>query len=364
VTVEPSASGGPLLSVVVPVYGVEAYLAQCLDSILAGAGGDVEVVAVDDASPDGSPALLDAYAARDPRVKVRHLPTNVGLGNARNAGLDAATGDYVWFVDSDDWLPPGSVPAVLDAVRATRPDVLLVDHVRVHEDGRTETDPSSAVLRGVTGAGPLADRERLLDLQHTAWNKVVRRAFLADLGLRFHSGWYEDFPFSHPLLVAADRIAVLDRVCYHYRQRDAGAITRTVDDRHLEALDQYERLFADLDRLGPRAAPFRAHLVRLMVNHYLVIVGNGNRVPPRRRAEFFHRAAAHYRRYRPPTGYRHPGGVAGLKHRMLAADAYRPYALLRLAYRLPGAVRRRRAPAPAPEPADAGLGGMTGRRVG
>ncbi|HEY8471045.1 MAG TPA: glycosyltransferase family 2 protein, partial [Natronosporangium sp.] len=103
-----------LLTVVVPVYQVEPYLTRCLDSILAeaGAGDMVEVVAVDDASPDRSGELLDAYARRDPRVRVLHLATNVGLGRARNAGLARARGEYVWFVDSDDWLPAGTIPAV------------------------------------------------------------------------------------------------------------------------------------------------------------------------------------------------------------------------------------------------------------
>ena len=109
--VDPGAGGvRPTLSVVVPVYRVEGYLRECLDSILAGAGADVEVVAVDDASPDGCAAILDRYAAADPRVRVVRMAANVGLGMARNAGLDAARGEYVWFVDSDDWLPPGRSP--------------------------------------------------------------------------------------------------------------------------------------------------------------------------------------------------------------------------------------------------------------
>src|SRR4051794_11060261 len=133
------------LSVVVPVYRVEAYLKQCLDSILTG-DDRVEVIAVDDASPDRCGELLDAYAEDHPGLRVLHLPHNVGLGLARNAGLDEATGDYVWFVDSDDWLPPGSVGAVLDALDAARPDVLLIDHLRVHEDGRSKPDASSPLL--------------------------------------------------------------------------------------------------------------------------------------------------------------------------------------------------------------------------
>src|SRR3954469_18767715 len=163
------------LSIVVPVHGVEDYLHQCLDSIRAGLtaaeNASVEVIAVDDASPDGSGAMLDAYAARHGTLKVVHLRQNVGLGLARNAGLAQATGDYVWFVDSDDWLPAGSVRAVLTALTEGRPQVLLIDHLRAHEECppqpgpppgvRFSADPSSHLL-----AGP-ATVDRLLGVQHT-----------------------------------------------------------------------------------------------------------------------------------------------------------------------------------------------------
>ncbi|ASW55268.1 glycosyltransferase family 2 protein [Plantactinospora sp. KBS50] len=337
-TARPSPGRDPLLTVVVPVYGVEPFLRACLDSVLSDGGADLEVVAVDDASPDGCPGLLDGYARSDPRMTVLHLESNVGLGRARNAGLARAGGEYVWFVDSDDVLPPGSVDAVLSALRAHRPDVLLVDHLRVYDpDGRTETDPSSRVLRDAGAVGPLSAHPHLVEFQHAAWNKVVRRGHLRDRDLRFYPGWYEDCAFSHPLLLGAGTIAVLDRVCYHYRQRVTGGITRTVSERHFDVFDQYERVFGELDRIGSAAEPFRARVFRLMVDHYLVIAGNDQRLPERLRAEFFHRAARHFRRYRPADGYPAPGGVTGLKHRFLAADAYRAYAALRRAYRLAGA---------------------------
>ncbi|GHJ09160.1 hypothetical protein TPA0907_35270 [Micromonospora humidisoli] len=342
----------PLLSVVVPVHGVEAYLHQCLDSVRtdvpADAAGAVEIVAVDDASPDRCGELLRAYAAEHPGVRVVHLARNVGLGPARNAGLDVAVGEYVWFVDSDDWLPPGTVPAVLDRLRAHRPDVLMLDHLRVRDDGRREVDASSHLLRGIPGVVRLADRPGLLRVQHTAWNKVVRRAHLHALELRFHPGWYEDIPFSNPLLIGAERISVLDRVCYLYRQGRQGAITSTRSGRHFDAFDQYDRLFDWVARRYPDER-LRGELFALMVNHMLVVVGNDGRLHPHLRREFFHRVAAHYRRHLPPGGYPRPGGVAGLKHRLVGRDAYSAYAVLRNAHRLAGWLRRPAAP-PQPVP--------------
>lgn len=345
-----TSSVAPRLSVVVPVYRVEAYLAVCLDSILAGAGADVEVLAVDDGSPDRSGQIADEYARRDPRVRVVRLPRNVGLGQARNAGIEHATGDYLWFVDSDDWLPAGAGPAVLDRLAATRPDVLIVDHAEVYEDEDSVLGRSDRLLAGLTGPIRLAEYPRLLRLAQSACTKIVRRAFLDQIGLRFFPGWYEDSSFSHPLLMAAERIEVLDRVCYCYRQHRAGGITRTVSPRHFEVFEQYQRLFEIVARAGSRFEMFRPELFRVMIDHYLVIVGNSHRVPPGLRKAFFRRMVTDYRTHLPAGGYQVPGGIAGLKHRLVRADAYLAYAALRLAHRGVGWMLRWPGGEPAPRP--------------
>ena len=328
-----------------------ALLTQCLDSIRTGTDpAVVEIVAVDDASPGDCAEVLDTYAAQHPGVRVLHLSENGGLGRARNAGLDAARGAYVWFVDSDDRLPEGSVTAVLERLTADHPDVLLVDHLREYEGGGFETDASSPLLRTAVTPGPLAGNRHLLGLQHTAWNRIVRRHFLNDLGLRFPSGWYEDVPFGNPVLIAAERIAVLDRVCYYYRIGRPGAITATPDDRHFEVFDQYDRMLAWVTERDP-AEWLRTRLFTLMIDHLLVVAGNDGRIAANRRRAFFGRTVSQYRRYR-PVGYRLPGGLKGLKQRLVAANSYPLYALLRTAYQIRGgtystpAVRRDLASAP------------------
>lgn len=136
-----------------PVHGVERFLPRCLDSLLADTPSSesrFEVIAVDDRSPDRSGAILDEYATRDPRLRVLHLAENQGLGGARTAALPEVRGAYVWFVDSDDWVPEGTVTALLDELtgelererRGEAPaDVLLTDFVHVYPDGGTEPNP-------------------------------------------------------------------------------------------------------------------------------------------------------------------------------------------------------------------------------
>ncbi|GAB3964526.1 CDP-glycerol:glycerophosphate glycerophosphotransferase [Plantactinospora veratri] len=319
-----------LISFVVPVYRVQGYLRECLDSILRQPVTDVEVVVVDDCSPDSCGEIIAEYAARDDRVRVVSLDRNVGLGEARNVGLDLATGEYVWFLDSDDWLVEGCLPAVAERLRRVGPEVLLVDHVRAYWDHRTL---GSGLDRAVPDSGAevftVRDRPEVLGVLHTAWNKLVRRSFLVGADLRFGPGWYEDVSFSYPVLLAAGRISVLDVVCVNYRQRRSGAITRTRDDRHFEVFPHWHRVFELMARWGPEYDDLRPLIFERMVWHYLIVLGNGRRLSPELRRSFFDQVVADYRRWLPPGGYRVPGGVDGLKHRLVAGGHWRTYAVLR-----------------------------------
>jgi len=251
-----------LLSVIVPVHQVEDYLADCLDSILDQSFRDVELVAVDDASTDGCARILSRYAERDPRVVVVTLDHNQGLGAARNAGLARATGTYVWFVDSDDWLPEGALGAVAARLLRTGPDLLVTAYTRHYPDGGLRHCGLSQVGAGrpVPETFTLRQYPALLAVLHITCNKVIRRRFLAESGLTFGSGWYEDVSFSFPLLLAAGRISLLDRGCYAYRQRAGGAITSTVSPRHFEAFEHWDRVLTGLDR-DPAVPAVLRHLI-------------------------------------------------------------------------------------------------------
>jgi CDP-glycerol glycerophosphotransferase len=313
----------PLLSIVVPAYGVAGFLRECLDSILNQAFVDIEVVAVDDRSPDNCGDIFEEYARRDPRVTVVHLTRNVGLGPARNVGLERATGEYVWFVDSDDWLAPGSLSAVARRLADTRPDVLVVDHARAWLTGETSaSELATALPRETTPEVFTAwDVPRALKPLHTVWGKVIRREFLVDIGLKFQPGWYEDVSFTFPLLLRAKRLAVLHRVCYLYRQRRLGAITGTRHERHFEVFDQWERLYETLDRWQLGLGELRPVLFDQMLGHYDMILTRGVRLPRGLRPAFFARAVEHYHRYLPADD-RVPTGRDGRRRRLISNGSW------------------------------------------
>ncbi|MEV4863701.1 bifunctional glycosyltransferase/CDP-glycerol:glycerophosphate glycerophosphotransferase [Streptomyces ossamyceticus] len=291
----------PRFSVIVPVFKVRGFLRECLDSVLEQSYRDLEVIAVDDCSPDGSGDILDAYAARDPRVRVLHLPANVGLGRARNAGLPYATGDFVLFLDSDDTFTPGALRALADRLdEAGDPDVLVFDYARTYRWGGTRRNSLAHVLRDV-GAGTftVAEHPEILELLMVVWNKAYRREFVEAHGFRFPPGYYEDTPWTFPVLLSARRIATLDRICVAYRQRRQGNILSTTSRRHFDVHDQYERVFTFLDA-RPDLTRWRPFLRHKMAEHCLDILARPDRVPARDKGEFFRRTAGLYQKYRTP----------------------------------------------------------------
>lgn len=316
----------PRFSVIVPAYKVQAYLHECLESVLSQSYRDLELIAVDDCSPDGSGALIDEFAARDPRVRPLHLAENQGLGPARNAGMAQARGDYLVFLDGDDTLTPHALRAIADRLKETgEPDVLVYDYARTFWTGETLRNQAAAQL-AEQGPAPfrLEDRPGLLQLLMVAWNKAYRREFVEREALTFPQGYYEDTPWTFPALMAAGSLATLDRVCVHYRQRRRGNILGTTSRRHFDVFEQYDRVFQYVER-HPPLARWRPVLFRRMVDHLAVVFTRPGRLPREARAEFLRKARAHYRRYRVP------GAPLTLRHSLIRWGLHRTYRALQAA---------------------------------
>ncbi|WSF34370.1 bifunctional glycosyltransferase family 2 protein/CDP-glycerol:glycerophosphate glycerophosphotransferase [Streptomyces sp. NBC_01351] len=325
----------PRFSVIVPAYKVQAYLQESLDSVLTQSYPDLELIAVDDASPDACGSIIDEYAARDPRVTAVRLAHNVGLGPARNAGLARATGDYLVFLDGDDTLAPGALQAITDRLKATgSPDVLVYDYARTFWTGELVRNRLSHRL---SEEGPasfrLADRPALLGMLMVVWNKTYRREYVEREGLRFPPGLYEDTPWTYPALLAAESVAVLDRVCVHYRQRRTGSILTTTSRRHLDIFDQYDRVFGYLAG-RPELERWRPAVHRRMAEHFCALYADPRRLPRAVRAEFFKRASVLLRRYRatgragaPPLSL---SRTDRLRHALMRLGTRRTYRLLSL----------------------------------
>ena len=164
----------PLISVIVPVYKVEAYLDKCVKSILNQTYRNLEIILVDDGSTDNCPAMCDEYARQDARITVIHKE-NGGLSSARNAGMEIANGEYIGFVDSDDWIAPEMYEVLLDGfMRNKNAGVICVGRVYVDEQGKEDPSLHEGLenwrLTGSEWLGLLADNMS----NHSVWNRLYR----------------------------------------------------------------------------------------------------------------------------------------------------------------------------------------------
>lgn len=228
----------PLLSVVVPAYGVGEYLPACLDSILASTLKDFEVIVVDDGSPDECGEIADAYAKFDSRVKVLHTE-NQGLGEARNTGTEAATGKYLVFADSDDLVPPRAYELLVGSLEETGSDIAAGNTWRyvegkgnvqswTHKEAFEKTQLKTHVRQF-----PLLIRDRMV------WNKVFRRSFWDREGFKFPPIRYEDYPVTLPAHLKAKSVDLHSDKVYLWRERLA---ENSITQRSLEPGNLQDRV--------------------------------------------------------------------------------------------------------------------------
>lgn len=209
----------PLISVIVPIYKVEEYLRPCVDSILSQTYTNLEIILVDDGSPDNCGAICDEYAAKDGRIKVIHKE-NGGLSDARNAGMAVSTGEYLSFVDSDDLLPPNALQIMVDIVLKENAELVIGGHARFEEEPAAETIVSGTV-RLMSSEEAMAD---MLKNGCASWARLYRREIHTDI--LFPKGEInEDEAIVLRILEKCSRIAITDTVVYHYRCRPESITT-------------------------------------------------------------------------------------------------------------------------------------------
>ncbi|MFJ5263494.1 CDP-glycerol glycerophosphotransferase family protein [Streptomyces sp. NPDC088387] len=279
----------PRFSVIVPAYQVQAYLHECLRSVLSQSYADLELIVVDDRSPDACGEIADEFAAADPRVLPVRLPEHTGPGGARAAGLERATGDYLLFLDGDDTLAPDALRTIADRLKETgEPDVLAFGHARVDWTGEPVRARDGGRL-GERGPVPFAltDRPELLELPLDAGDKAYRREAVEHAALAAPT----DLAWAYEALLTAETLATLDRVCVHRREH------RHARKHAPQGLfDQYDRVFAFL-AAHPGLAAWQPVLYRRMLDR---LGAEAARLPRRAHAEFLRRARDCCRRHRGP----------------------------------------------------------------
>ena len=224
----------PEISIIVPVYKVEQYLNECIDSILAQTFTDFELILVDDGSPDNCPALCDAAAAKDSRIRVIHKP-NGGVSTARNAGLDAVRGNWISFIDPDDSIDKTYLEKMHRAAVQSGAEVASCNVLYLEADGSRSNYQDTPLRNEVISREEAIHRIRLTPLVQAA-TRLHRRDVLADL--RFPVGKnYEDAFTTPEVLEHTNSVACVEDVLYHYRFNPEGIMRGKVNLKNLDEID-------------------------------------------------------------------------------------------------------------------------------
>ncbi|MBR6477920.1 MAG: glycosyltransferase family 2 protein, partial [Lachnospiraceae bacterium] len=234
-----------MISVIVPVYNVEPYLRNCLDSITGQTYKDIEILIIDDGSKDQSGAICDEYAGKDERISVFHTE-NKGLSAARNLGIEHAKGEWITFVDSDDWVDPDMLERALSAAEKENLDLVFWGYVReygdhsaekrliwVQTDKYDEKQVREKLFRRLFGImGKELARPEYSSSFNTAWGKLYRSGIIKENGIRFVDTALigsEDILFNVYAVAYVQSAIYLDRCMYHYRKNNAQSLTTGFD---------------------------------------------------------------------------------------------------------------------------------------
>lgn len=247
----------PKVSVIIPVYNVEPFLARCLDSVVGQTLREIEIVCVDDGSPDRSIDILRRYEVGDDRIRVISQE-NRGLGGARNRGFDAATGEYILFVDSDDWIDPAYCERLYDAARATGADVACASMLKIRPSYSKWTIRYTQRVE-VTDA---VEKFRVCRCPPDFYvmNKLLRREMLLRLGLRFRERvCYEDVEYTMRVLGEGGTLVTVPDVVYRYMVNGASITkSRQTPKKQQDRYLAHKALVAYADARGiPLDARFR-----------------------------------------------------------------------------------------------------------
>lgn len=260
----------PIISVIIPVYKVEKFLRKCINSVLSQTYQNLEIILIDDGSPDNCPNICEEYAAIDDRIKVVHQK-NTGLSEARNAGIRIARGEYIGFVDSDDYIDITMYEKLFDLLKNTDADMAMCNAQQISECGNAiEDNWRKNIYDGVLTREQIFEKlvKRESAYYVTAWNKLYKRSIFENI-VYPKGKLHEDEFVIHEILYLCNKIVITKEVLYYYVQRESSIVSQKVTYKRLDAVEAvYNRLQfckekEELEKYIPRVGE---HLCEVYVN--------------------------------------------------------------------------------------------------
>lgn len=264
----------PMISIIVPVYNVQDYVRECMDSLVNQTLKNIEIVLVDNGSRDGSTQIINEYAQRDDRIRIVTLEQNQGMPKARNIGLEVATGEYIAFVDSDDLCDITMYEKLYHQAKRFDADIVTCNVLRFTEDWRKGTDHHPEIWYSETDrATPITGCPEQF-MEQAAWAKILKHSYIKKLPYKFTAGSVccEDVPACTHVFLNTDKIALVNETLYFYRNRP-NSLSNRMNKKYTEdfvwAMKQQNEIIKALEFHDDLTMGIIVEMRFLLANHIL-----------------------------------------------------------------------------------------------
>ena len=252
------------ISIVIPVYNVESFLERCLDSVQNQTYKNTEVIIVNDGSTDNSPAIIDKYVANNPNFKSFTIE-NSGQGGARNYGIEKSSGEYIAFLDSDDYIAPNCIERLAQTAKAENSDIVVCTCYDVKEDGTIIEKAENNIACATTS---VFENPKILFNRVAPWGKLFRKSIFGDLSFATRV-WYEDMRLIPKLYLNAQKISYIEDPLFYYVQRAGSTMNNSNAVRNLEILETFDDLIAYFKEKNLYET-FKSELEFLIIEHVAI----------------------------------------------------------------------------------------------
>ena len=252
------------VSLIIPVYNVEGYLDKCLQSVEKQTCKDIEVIIINDGSTDNSYEIVKKYIDRNENFQCYTIE-NRGLGGARNYGLEKASGEYVCFLDSDDYIDSGCIETMLNQAKKNKSDIVVCNCCDVTEDGTIISYYKNKYQKEVTN---IYEEPSILFNRVSAWGKLYKKELFHELAFVSRE-WYEDMRMTPKLFLRAKKITYIDNALFYYVQRSGSIMNNSKVERNIEIIAAFDDLLTYFQKQGVYAQ-FKEVLEYLIIEHVAV----------------------------------------------------------------------------------------------
>lgn len=290
----------PFLSIVLVTQNNEKYIKKAITSCTQTKEIDTEIIIINNNSTDRTKEIIKNFKKNMSHIQLINKKENVGLGEGRNIGIENARGDYIVFLDGDDWFEPNAINEIIETLIERKPEILMFNHQRVWPNQIKQVNiPNKYVELTEKDEDLTAPQKRKKSIKnlHVAWNKAYKASLIKRIKVKFPEGYYEDVYFSIISFIEAKTVYYTGKVFINYRQRD-GSITKTSSSKHFDIFKQYEKTFERISITKKTTSCYLPEIIEYSTSQIYGIINTQIRIPPQLEDMYLKEAEKHITKWK------------------------------------------------------------------